>query len=530
MWTWDPVSNVFEFHEPLLPLPGQTLSATYWSSCDGSWQGRGNTRRALELLSQPTRSGSSSTQHPRSQPSTFPTFLTGRGAAQHLLGPGLMEEQVRAPQLSIRRRGHLLAAAMVVAFAPVDWVELGHFSPVTLGLRLAWGAAVALLGLHLPHAGARAQKLSGTLTGVVSATLLGLLVFVTGGVSSSLLHLMLVLPLMVVVLMHMDVRAVVWTSAVCLVWTVALGLLQEQHLRATLQWTVLQFGSSGLAVTGAVFLRAIVRAREEETRERMRTAARLEASEQLRAQVEQLALVGRLAAGVAHEVNNPLAYVRTNLGFLEDSFKQPGEFTEQEVQELFTESREGLERIRQIVTDLKIFARADPLSMRPCELRPLMEEAVRMGRVRLNSLARVELVVEPSLPQVRVHDRHFVQVILNLLVNAADALEEAKTQDASVWVRASLREGGVEVVVEDNGPGIPESVLPRLFEPFFTTNAAGSGTGLGLPLSREYVEQMGGTLLPGPRSGGGGRFVITLPVHALDASEDELPLLRPLLS
>ncbi|HZI07101.1 MAG TPA: ATP-binding protein, partial [Archangium sp.] len=140
-----------------------------------------------------------------------------------------------------------------------------------------------------------------------------------------------------------------------------------------------------------------------------------------------------------------------------------------------------------------------------------IQEAKRLASVRLRGLGDLSLEVDPGLPRVRLGQRHLVQVLVNLLLNAADAVEEAvPPRRARIEVRARRVEGGVRVEVEDNGTGIPREALPRLFEPFFTTKPPGKGTGLGLALCHEYVCRAGGTLTAENRPEGGARFVLTL--------------------
>jgi C4-dicarboxylate-specific signal transduction histidine kinase len=144
-------------------------------------------------------------------------------------------------------------------------------------------------------------------------------------------------------------------------------------------------------------------------------------------------------------------------------------------------------------------------------LADAIEEARRVASVRLRSLGEVVVEVSPGLPEVRLGHRYLVQVLVNLLVNAADAVEEAvPARRAHIGVRARRVEGGVRLEVEDNGAGIASEVLPRLFEPFFTTKPAGKGTGLGLALCHDYIARTGGTLTAENRPEGGARFVVTL--------------------
>jgi len=114
------------------------------------------------------------------------------------------------------------------------------------------------------------------------------------------------------------------------------------------------------------------------------------------------------------------------------------------------------------------------------------------------------------LPEVLADRRRLVQVLLNLLVNAVEALEETGVERPAIWIYARPDNGGLVLAVEDNGPGFPPAVRARLFEPFFTTKPAGKGTGLGLSLSREYVESFGGRLRAENRPEGGARFSIAL--------------------
>jgi len=143
----------------------------------------------------------------------------------------------------------------------------------------------------------------------------------------------------------------------------------------------------------------------------------------------------------------------------------------------------------------------------------VVTDAARLAAVRLKNVARLKVEVPAELPEVFATRRRLAQVILNLLVNAGDALEEAKVQGGEVRVTGVAQEGRVTLLVEDNGPGFPPEVMPRLFESFFTTKGPDKGTGLGLALSRELVERFGGTLVAENRPEGGARLRMELPAH-----------------
>jgi len=237
---------------------------------------------------------------------------------------------------------------------------------------------------------------------------------------------------------------------------------------------------------------------------RLQLAARLEA-------------VGSLTAGIAHEVNNPLAYVRSNLSRLEKLARGLEQAEERlpaalrelaaEAPEVVGESQEGVERIARLVERLRSFARNDTLGEPFRELAParVVERAVAMARAGLpTSAIRVQTHL---VPLVRGVEPQLVQILLNLLINAIQAAPE----EPRIEVETSPRGTGVEIAVRDRGPGIREEDLPHLFEPFFTTKPPGQGTGLGLSLSRDLALQHGGRLEATSHPDGGAVFRLWLP-------------------
>lgn len=221
---------------------------------------------------------------------------------------------------------------------------------------------------------------------------------------------------------------------------------------------------------------------------------------------ERLVVLGRLAADVAHEINNPLAFVTSNLAFLEKEHAQT-----EEDREVWSETREGLERIGAIVTDLRGLARAAPAGMTVVRVEELLRRTVRVASMRAASTVAFEVTVEADLPACRGDEQRLSQVLLNLAINACDALEGRKEPAPRIRLSAHREGGRVTLKVDDNGPGIAAAARSQLFTAFFTTKPVGQGTGLGLTLSREYVESFGGTLELGTSSLGGACFVVTLP-------------------
>jgi signal transduction histidine kinase len=223
---------------------------------------------------------------------------------------------------------------------------------------------------------------------------------------------------------------------------------------------------------------------------------------------ERLASVGRLAAGLAHEVGNPIAAI---LGF-EELLLQGG-LDPAEERDFLQRMKRETERIHRILRDLLDFAR--PAAQR-AEGEPEPAGDVREAVADVISLVRpqkafrdveIRADVAPDVPRVTLSHQRIVQVLLNLLLNAADAAPRGH-----VDVRAARAgDGKVRVEVEDDGPGIAPAVRDRLFEPFVTTKPVGQGTGLGLAVCRGLVESEGGSLGVEPGDRGGARFMIDLP-------------------
>jgi len=223
---------------------------------------------------------------------------------------------------------------------------------------------------------------------------------------------------------------------------------------------------------------------------------------------ERLASVGRLAAGLAHEIGNPIAAI---LGFQE--LLIAGGLDDAEQRDFLERMKRETERVHRVLRDLLDFARPAVKSARVDEAGDVAE-AVRdvMALVQpQKSMRDVEVVLDlaPSLPPVRLAQERVVQVLLNLLLNAADAVPRTTGR---VIVRAQTSAGGgVQLEVEDNGPGISPEIRDRLFEPFATTKEVGKGTGLGLAVCRGLIEGAGGTIVATKGAEGGARFVVELP-------------------
>jgi signal transduction histidine kinase len=232
----------------------------------------------------------------------------------------------------------------------------------------------------------------------------------------------------------------------------------------------------------------------------------LRAQELQLAHGERLAAAGTLAAGLAHEINNPVAFVLANLNHLQALRKE--ENSGAEIEEVLLETQEGVERLRGIVDELLRLARTGEPGSEPMDLARVVEAVLPMLRHEAGGRVRIEAALSPTRP-VLGDPRLLGQVVLNLVQNAIHALHAAE-RDGCVRVVIEPVGEQIELRVDDDGPGIPEDVLPRIFEPFFTTKTPGSGTGLGLAVTRDLVTRHGGTIAVETGSAG-TRFRVSLP-------------------
>lgn len=264
------------------------------------------------------------------------------------------------------------------------------------------------------------------------------------------------------------------------------------------------------------------------------------------AQSEKLASIGLLSAGVAHEINNPLAYVGNNLAVLERDLSSVLElislyessdevlasnvpetharihelaedfdwnYVKENLPRMLSRTREGVQRVATIVSNLRGLARTSPPKLETVSISDMVESALEMVRGRLRR-HHIELIVEHGeVPPLACMPTQISQVLLNLLINAAQAVESANRGDAGKIVFSSQRlASNVVLSVTDNGAGIAPESLPHLFDPFFTTKGVGEGTGLGLSICHGIVTGHGGRIEVESCAGTGSTFRVVLPL------------------
>jgi len=234
-------------------------------------------------------------------------------------------------------------------------------------------------------------------------------------------------------------------------------------------------------------------------------------------EADRLTAMGVLSAGVAHEINNPLAYVLLNLEYLKRELPKVGADAAR-VEALMVRVQDachGAERVAAIVRDLRTFARGEESGRKPVNLETVIESALNIAQPELRLRARVERRYQ-TVAAVDGNAGRLEQVFLNLLLNAAQAFSpESEAGENSIRISLFSRDDQVVAEVADNGPGIPPESLGRIFDPFFTTKPVGVGTGLGLPICRGIVQTHGGEISVHSKPGAGAIFRVTLPASKL---------------
>lgn len=263
-------------------------------------------------------------------------------------------------------------------------------------------------------------------------------------------------------------------------------------------------------------------------------------------QSEKMASIGQLAAGVAHEVNNPIGFVRSNLNTLAEyvrSYQQLLDmhlkyrmqetdreslgkeitalekeldisFINEDIDELIKDSIEGTTRIRDIVQGLKNFSRENEAGKSLCDLNECIASTLKIVNNELKYKCKIETEIL-EVPPVRANQGQISQVLMNLLINAGHAVDT----DGQIKISTQPEDDGVCIIIEDNGKGIKESDISKLFDPFFTTKPVGEGTGLGLSISFGIIQDHGGTIDVTSEVGVGTVFTVHLPAGSEPLSQ-----------
>ncbi|HEY6942432.1 sensor histidine kinase [Dokdonella sp.] len=320
------------------------------------------------------------------------------------------------------------------------------------------------------------------------------------------------------------------------------------HVRSPITDDFILVDDAGYAGTGLVLdvLHAVEHRLAERSQELERAYARLKSSQSQLVQSEKMASLGQMVAGLVHEINTPLGYVRNNVemtraslgdaarlvaaqqavidaltgdaepdGGLDTRFAEVGHLRTrvdaaalEDLCALLDDTVHGVGQIGDLVLNLKDFSRLDQAGTQPADINRLVESALRIVAHVLRKRGIEAVLKLGDVPLIDCAPAQINQVLLNLLSNAAQAIEHGQGR---IVVATQALDRRVLLVVEDNGKGIEPEYLARVFDPFFTTKPVGQGTGMGLAISHQIVEQHGGAIRVSSKPGVGTRFLVVLP-------------------
>ena len=274
---------------------------------------------------------------------------------------------------------------------------------------------------------------------------------------------------------------------------------------------------------------------------------KLDQVESLLLHSEKMASLGTISAGIAHEINNPIAFVSSNLnrsrdyldtmaGIIQGLQKRISEekfqqfldaetdlnvdarkltFMMADYPALMDETDEGIERIKKIIRDLKHFSHNQPEAFSPTDIATCMAMSLNLAKHELKNRITVSHSLPDSLPLINGSESQLSQVFMNVFVNAAQAIEGK----GNITIAGDCDEQWCTLTITDDGPGIAEDTLKQIFEPFYTTKPIGQGTGLGLSISHDIIQHHGGTMTVESQLGAGTTFTIRLPLKQTDRAD-----------
>lgn len=386
----------------------------------------------------------------------------------------------------------------ILALSAIDWLARGHLHLPVLGILFAWAAIYLGIALAIERIPEGALRCLSVGAGAASGLGTGAIVLLTGGPRSPFLLAVPLVPLLVAQV-EPDDEAPTWagaaTSLACLLLVPA---RTDRPIRDVAAAAFALLCATAWAIVG---LRATRRVR----------ASALAAA--------RLASLGQLVAAITHEIRNPLATAHANVGWLAAQASTLPPAARDAIREAADDAALGLERMRAILDDVRSIARAAPrtgASFRPADA---VQEALRLCAAARRPGLRIAVEVDDALPLLRGDRGRIVQVLTNLLANAAEALADTPAPAIRIWARREP--GRLRLGVDDNGPGLPPEVRAKLFEPFVTSKDA--GLGLGLPLAAQLVREQGGRL-EHEALAPGTRFTFALAVAEAEAGA---PARRP---
>lgn len=442
---------------------------------------------------------------------------TPRGLSPSLLESAEKSERFADEIQDLNLRNARLGAWFVMILVPfcslLDKLAYPQFFWEFLYLRLACAALCVplLLALDLPAA-ARYHRAYPVILPVLPALAICTMIYLTGD-STSGYYVGLLLCLMgTSFVFHWTFREIGLTVGLVIVCYFAatipnlhydgnlasIGLFINNTIFILLTCVILYFGSRlhhGIRLREFVN-RCKVEAQREELRRRnddlTATLKRLKEAEAQLAQSEKLASIGRLSAGIVHEINNPLNFVKSAVYVLRKKTRQMPQEAVEAVNEILNDIGEGVDRVAAIVSDLRTFAHPESRGTMPVNLREITSKAMRLMAQQVSD-CNAHVINEIDMEAVvKGDENHILQILINLMQNSLDAM--TGHPHPIIYLNTDRTEDTIVFNVRDNGDGISEEHLQRIFDPFFTTKKVGKGMGLGLSLCYRMMQGMGGRI------------------------------------
>ncbi len=243
-------------------------------------------------------------------------------------------------------------------------------------------------------------------------------------------------------------------------------------------------------------------------------------------QRDKLASIGLLASGMAHEINNPIGYIKSNqralqkdLNIIKDLFQDHNMLNQEridlfnEIEEMLNDNHSGIQKIHNIVEDMKSFSRSgDSRDFKKENLNEIIGQTIRLAKAESKVISKI-VFKETALPLISCIANQIEQVLLNIIINSLQAIQRLNTNDGNILIETGVEGEGVICIISDNGNGIPEENKAKVFDPFFTTKSPGEGTGLGLNVSFNIIKHHHGTIEVVPSVLGGASIKIWLPIQ-----------------
>lgn len=417
---------------------------------------------------------------------TLGAWWTREHAAPRL-EPGFLQRVHSPRQIAAWREAYFYGILIAAVFIPFDFLHTGHLA-WTIAARAALVATLAACWWLLGRSGPRTAGWIVSVGAALAGVLTPLTVIASSGASGARFGFILAVPFIVLTLLP-EVPGVAALAGLSAAVAGGVAMVAEGRPAALVaEWILMTLSIVGVTAYGARRIRALAdRARDAE-RERQDAVAQLEASERRLAASERLALVGRLAAGVGHEINNPLCAVKGNVSCALEELERLD--VAPLAREALAEALAASERIAWITADMRALTTDAAAPLVACEVGGAIRDGIDRAGGRLRH-AKVLLAVDPDLPAVRSEPRLLADAIGQLVAQAASA-HGGRHVGVPTTIRISVRRvgEGIEIAIDDEGPPIPAHLLPRLFEPFAAQGELrGAGLGLTLPLIRELAER-----------------------------------------